>query len=212
MRLTSVIVDTMRASASAQPTTDYDSDDLSAGLAKRIHFERKKRSWSLQDLAGYSGVSRAMISKVERLEASPTAATLSRLGSAFGLSLSELLSDNTNPKARLAKRKDQQVWQDPETGYTRRAVSPAAGMPLQLIEVTLPPKARVSFPAVAYVHLHQQIWVFQGQLTFLEGAEQYELSQGDCLQLKGAQDCVFKNSSSAKDCRYLVALIVKELR
>jgi transcriptional regulator with XRE-family HTH domain len=191
-----------------KPSERLESDALSQHLAARIRFERQKRGWSLQNLAEHSGVSRAMISKIERLEASPTATTLSRLGSAFGFSISELLSEETDPKTRLARRKDQQVWRDPETGYQRRSVSPSSGMPLQLIEVILPPKTHVSFPAIAYLHLHQQIWVRQGQLTFLEGSERHELNQGDCLQLAGAQDCVFKNSSNSKECRYVVALIV----
>ena len=149
-----------------------------------------------------------MISKLERGEASPTAVTLSRLGAAFGLSMSTLLQDGANVQQRFVRRNEQQVWRDPKTGYTRRAVSPAAGMPLQMVDVTLPPKTRIAFPALAYRMLHQQIWVLRGRLRFHEGSEIYDMGPGDCLQLEGTTDCVFENCSRSKRCRYVVALVV----
>jgi len=49
------------------------SDDLAARTARRIRFERDVRAWSHADLAQRSGVSKAMVSKIEREEVSPTA-------------------------------------------------------------------------------------------------------------------------------------------
>jgi transcriptional regulator with XRE-family HTH domain len=56
-------------------------DDPAPRIANRIRVEREQRSWSLADLSERSGVSRAMISKIERNEASPTATVLGRLSS-----------------------------------------------------------------------------------------------------------------------------------
>ena len=67
-------------------------DSLDARLGARIRIERENRGWSLTDLAQRSGVSRAMIHKVERGEASPTASLLGRLAGSFGLTLSMLLA------------------------------------------------------------------------------------------------------------------------
>src|ERR1041384_8313720 len=58
-------------------------DDLDARLGTRIKIERERRGWSLTDLSARSGVSRAMINKVERGEASPTASLLGRLSGAY---------------------------------------------------------------------------------------------------------------------------------
>ena len=66
--------------------------DVTGPLAARLKTEREARGWSVAELAERSGVSRAMISKVERAEASPTAALLGRLSGAFGLTLSALLA------------------------------------------------------------------------------------------------------------------------
>jgi transcriptional regulator with XRE-family HTH domain len=177
-------------------------------LARRVREERSARGWSLDDLARRAGVSRAMISKIERQEASPTAAVLGRLSGAFGLSISSLLAESGGDARRLLRRADQPVWVDPATGYIRRSVSPSLGAPLELIEVRLPPCGRIPFPASAYRFLHQQIWMISGRLRFYEGDSVHDLRAGDCLQIGPPQDCAYENVS-AKPCRYLVALIAR---
>src|SRR3954469_11644675 len=107
--------------------------DPTEPLAARIALEREARGWSLADLAERSGVSKAMISRIERGEASPTAALLGRLSGAFGLTLSTLLARAEDRGERLLRAKDQPVWRDPETGYIRRRVSPFSGAPLELV-------------------------------------------------------------------------------
>ena len=67
-------------------------DDPTPRLATTLRLEREARAWSLAGLAERSGVSKAMISKIERGEASPTAALLGRLSGACGLSMSTLLA------------------------------------------------------------------------------------------------------------------------
>ena len=183
------------------------ADAVSAALATRIQSERKMRNWTMENLAERSGVSRAMISKIERIETSPTAVIISRLGAAFGLSMSSLLSNGPSEK-RLLRASEQQIWRDPATGYTRKAVSPPAGLPLQLVEICLPARKKVGFPAQSYETLHQQIWILQGKLTFHEGQDVHQLSSGDSLQLEGGRDCEFENASRSEACRYVVALIV----
>jgi transcriptional regulator with XRE-family HTH domain len=161
----------------------------------------------MDELAKRAGVSRAMISKIEREECSPTAVILGRLSGAFGISISTLLANAESDSRRLLRREEQQVWTDPETGYVRRAVSPVAGAPLQLVEVDLPPRTKLTFPASAYRFLHQQIWILSGRLIFREGSNEHDLRKGDCLQLGSPVDCTFENPSAAAACRYLVAVI-----
>jgi transcriptional regulator with XRE-family HTH domain len=181
------------------------SSSLSAMLAATIQDARRQRGLSGARLAELSGVSRAMISKIERGEAEPTAALLGRLSAALGLTLSQLIAHAEREDQRLARAADQPVWTDPVSGYQRRAVSPAAGGSLELVEVQLPAGAEVAFAAGTYAFIHQQIWVLDGHLTFLEGSTRHELDQGDCLQLSAPQDCAFLNPTDTP-CRYLVAL------
>lgn len=151
-----------------------------------------------------------MINKIERGEAQPTAALLNRLSGALGMTLSELIARAEGADRRLVRATDQTVWTDPETGYRRRLVSPTAGAPLELVEVELPPGARIFSPAEAYTFIHQQIWMLRGHLRFREGDIEHDLYAGDCLQLGPPTPCWFINPGT-EPCGYLVALTKRDL-
>ena len=148
---------------------DSISDGTANGIARRVRAERGQRTWSLAELAERSGVSKAMLSAIERGSASPTAALLVRIASAFGLTLSTLIARAELGNGGLVRHGDQPVWTDPETGYVRRHLSPPCDMPLELIRVELPAGARVAFPARSYAFIRQQIWLLDGRLDFSEG-------------------------------------------
>jgi len=181
-------------------------DDPSARLAARIRQERESRGWTLGGLAERSGVSKAMISKVERAEASPTAALLGRLSGAFGLTLSTLLARCELPGGRLLRAEDQPRWRDPATGYVRRHVSPASDLPLDLVRVELPAGAAVSYPAASYAFIRQLVWVLDGRLEFVEGEIVHALAAGDCLELGPPADCTFR-APGPGPCDYVVAVL-----
>lgn len=182
---------------------------LEDSLAARLRIERELRGWSLSDLASRSGVSRAMISKIERVQASPTAALLGRLSGAFGLTLSTLLAraeGDASGTGRLVLAGEQPLWRDPATGYVRRALSPPGSEP-ELVHVELPPGGRVPYPASAYAHLRGQcLWVLSGKLLFREGTIEHRLTTGDCLALGTPAACEFINDG-AGPCTYLVGLV-----
>jgi transcriptional regulator with XRE-family HTH domain len=184
-------------------------DSIDARLGARIRIERENRGWSLTDLAQHSGVSRAMINKVERGEASPTASLLGRLARAFGLTLSMLLARmETDHIGRLVRANEQSHWTDPETGYIRRQIAPAPGsdIPLDVVQIELPVGATVSFPARNYASVRQLIWMSDGCLTFIEGKVVHTLSAGDCLELGPPTDCTLRNDQSVP-CRYVVIVL-----
>jgi transcriptional regulator with XRE-family HTH domain len=181
------------------------TDALTTAIATTLQTARQARGLSGGALAERSGVSRAMISKIERGEAQPTAVLLSRLAAALGMTLSELVAQAEQDQIRLARRQDQPTWTDPDTGYTRRAVSPVAGGPLELVEVELPAGAEVAFPVESYLAAHHLIWVTAGRLTFREGGTTHELDAGDCLQLGPPQACAYVNRTD-RTCRYVVVL------
>jgi len=144
-----------------------------------------------------------MIGKIERGEAQPTAVLLSRLAGALGLTLSELVARAEGDERSLVRRADQPTWQDPVTGYLRRAVSPPGGT--ELVEIELPAGAKANFPASSYAIADHQIWVLSGELRFHEGETVHDLAEGDCLQLGRPVDCAYENTGR-QPCRYLVVL------
>ncbi|WP_028649609.1 XRE family transcriptional regulator [Nocardiopsis sp. CNT312] len=183
------------------------SDALGTALAVSLRELRTSRGLTGTALAERAGVSRAMVSRIERGDVQPTAVLLGRLAAALGITLSQLIAHAEHDGGRLARRADQQVWTDPETGYRRRSVSPRGGA-VELVEVELPAGARVSYPAEAYLLAHHQIWVVEGVLVFREGREEHVLSVGDCLELGPPAPCEYHNPEG-KVCRYLIALTVR---
>ncbi len=179
---------------------------IDANLAARLRHERLARNWSMAELAERAGVSRAMIAKVEAGKASPTAALLGRLSGAFGLSLSTLLARAEGAAGRHVRRADQPVWSDPKTGYVRRAVSAPNARGAEVVEVTLPPGARIAFPAASYAFFVQQMLVTAGELRFTEGDVAHRLAEGDWLELGEPRDCVFETAGT-QPCTYLVILV-----
>lgn len=170
------------------------ADSLGASLADSVRSARIERGLSVAGLAGTSGVSRAMIAKIERGDAQPTAVLLGRLSGALGLTLSQLISRAEGDDAGsvgVRTREQQTTWTDPDTGYVRRAVTPP-GAPLEIVEVVLPGGASVSYEANAYFR-HHVLWVQSGRLDVDEGARRHHLADGDCLTLGPPAACVYAN-------------------
>jgi transcriptional regulator with XRE-family HTH domain len=185
---------------------DTIGNDPTPVIARRVRDSRREKGWSLEELAQRSGVSKAMLSKIERCKASPTAALLGKISGALGITMSALLTAPARLGARLVRADEQPVWRDPGTGYVRRQVSPLSDLPMHLVEVRLPRAARVAFPASAYEFIRQLVWVIGGSLEFREGNTVHKLGVGDCLELGDPADCEFRNSGRA-ECRYLVVVV-----
>ncbi|MEY2409811.1 MAG: hypothetical protein QOF48_2481 [Verrucomicrobiota bacterium] len=67
------------------------ADAISRHLGGRLKLLRRERNWSLEALANASGVSRSMLSQIEREQANPTLAVTLRIAQAFAMTLGELL-------------------------------------------------------------------------------------------------------------------------
>lgn len=178
-------------------------DSINQRIGARIRIERESRGWSLTELAGRAGVSRAMIHKIERGESSPTATLLGRLSGAFGISMSMLMARAEMQEGKLLRFADQPVWHDPQSHYLRRHVSPRSDLPIDLVQIELPAGSDIPMPASSYVQARQLIWLQQGELVFVEGDVRHEMRAGDCLELGPPNDCRFINET-AHPCVYLV--------
>ena len=183
-------------------------------VADRIRALRAERGLTLGELAERSGVSRSMISVIERAESSPTASVLDRLAAALGVTIATLFAEAERPNAApVARAADQPLWSDPETGYVRRNLSPA-GFPsaIELVEVTLPPGARVAYDSGSRLSvIDQQIWVIAGAIAITVGDTTHDLATGDCLAMRLDRPITFRNRTGAP-ARYLVALTTRTSR
>jgi transcriptional regulator with XRE-family HTH domain len=75
------------------------ADAINEDLGRRVKKLRSDRGWSLEELASASGVSRSMLSEIERKRANPTLSVTYRIARAFGLSLQDLLESADSASA-----------------------------------------------------------------------------------------------------------------
>lgn len=181
---------------------------VDARIAARVRRLRAERGLSLAGLAAATGVSRSMISLVERGESSPTAAVLEKLAAGLAVPLASLFDAPDPDPGPVARRADQPTWRDPGTGYLRRAVSPAgAGSPIRIVEVELPPGARVAYETGTRPDApHHQLWVLDGTVEFAIGADVHRLGAGDCVAYALDRPTVFSNPT-ARAARYAVVVL-----
>ena len=186
--------------------------DLNERIAERVRELRAQRGLSLDALARKSGVSRSMISLIERGESSPTAVVLERLAAGLGVMLASLFDAPAaapqTPSGPVARRDDQPQWQDPASGYLRRNVSPpGVPQPMQIVEVQFPPGSRVAFETGARdARVYQQVWVLDGAIDVTLGTERHRLRKGDCLAMQLDRPTMFHNPTR-KSTRYAVVIL-----
>src|ERR1700680_3275461 len=101
-------------------------EDTASGLNQRITERvrelRAAQGLSLDALASKSGVSRSMISLIERGESSPTAVVLEKLSCGLGVPLARLFdapADHGAAPHPVVRRAAQPQWRDPASGYLR---------------------------------------------------------------------------------------------
>jgi transcriptional regulator with XRE-family HTH domain len=187
------------------------ASDLNQRIAERVRELRAARGLSLDALASQSGVSRSMISLIERGESSPTAVVLEKLAAGLGVMLASLFdAPPAAAQARsgpVARRDDQPQWQDPASGYLRRNVSPpGVAQPMQIVEVHFPPGERVAFETGGRdMRVHQQVWVLEGAIDVTLGTERHRLREGDCLAMQLDRPTMFHNPTR-KPTRYAVVI------
>jgi transcriptional regulator with XRE-family HTH domain len=193
-----------RAAVAAKPI------DATARIAHRVASLRRQRGLSLQALAQRCGVSRSMISLIERGESSPTAVVLERLAAGLGVALASLFDDDAAPPSPLSRCDAQLQWRDPASGYVRRNLSPPNHpSPLQLVAVELPPGAAVMYDSTPRRNeIHQQVLVLDGVVEAHFGNERHRLEAGDCLAMRLDRNNGYRNPGR-KTARYIVAIVTQ---
>lgn len=180
---------------------------LEARIAQRLATLRESAGLSLQALADRAGVSRSMISLVERGESSPTAAVLEKLATGLGLTLASFFDFPAGPASPVARRREQPTWVDPASGYLRRTLTPtAARSATRLVEVEFPPGKRVAYSTTARsAPVDQHVWMLQGEMEVTVGSQRWRLRRGDCLWFRLDQETAFRNPTR-QAARYAVVV------
>lgn len=140
-------------------------------IGPHIQRLRKQRRMTLDDLARASGVSRSMLSQVERGQANPTLATVWALADAFGIGVSELI-DQAGPERAILVSPAAQTpeMRSDDGGCLIRVLSPGDSVGrLEWYELAFQPRSVLASEAHARGS-REHLTVLDGILTVhLEG-------------------------------------------
>jgi transcriptional regulator with XRE-family HTH domain len=176
-------------------------------LAERLKALRGERGWSLDELAGISGVSRATLSRLEKAEVSPTTAVLGRLCSAYGLTLSRLLSMAEEGFQPLIRPEGQPEWHDSEAGFRRRSLSPPSqALSGEVLECEIRPGARIDYLQPPRPGLEHHLLLLEGALDVTIEGQRHQLAPGDCLRYRLQGASCFETVAGV-GARYLLFLV-----
>jgi len=163
--------------------------DLDRRIAQRLKALRQERGWSLDELAGLAGVSRATLSRLENADVSPTASVLGKLCAAHGLTMSRLMMMVEDDFVPLVPEREQTVWIDDSAGFRRRSVSPPAQqLAGEVLACELAAGARIAYDHSPQPGLEHHLLMLEGELHITVDGQTHALAPGDCLryQLFGA--------------------------
>ena len=184
---------------------DYAIAGIDRDIGRRVHALRTAAAMTLDGLAERAGVSRAMLSRIERGESSPTAQLLNRVCAGLGVTLSALFASAEEPASPLSRRSGQSVWRDPGSGYVRRVISSPGGSRAEIVEVAFPAGATVTFDSQRLADTDQQVWILDGRMELTVGEALHRLGRGDCLTMRLDQPIRFHNPGK-RAARYVVVL------
>lgn len=188
--------------------SDGAAEDLDVvKLGARIRNERTRRGITLEALADRAGISRSMLSDVERGQKVPTIVMLGRIAAGLDTTVARFLEEEREDRVFLLKKDQQAIYHSP--GVTSRILSPVLPRnELTLIEVTLQPEYR-GLPLTPHARgSREYIVVTHGSmLTILNGTE-HLLQEGDCLYYEADQEHIYANPTE-ETCTYLLVMDIK---
>ena len=177
----------------------------SGRLGGRVRELRRGRGLTLEELAELSGVSRAMISKLERGEKNPTLVVAAKLAEGLGVTLSRLAGTEERREVSVVPRERRMVMRDPETGFERQLLSPNfVGRGVEFIRNEIPEGSTSGEFPPHRRGVEEHIVVERGSLRAILGGEEYLLREGDALYFEADVTHRFDNAGKGECSYYLV--------
>jgi transcriptional regulator with XRE-family HTH domain len=181
-------------------------ESVSAGkIGSRVRELRRSKGFTLEVLAERSGVSRAMISKIERGEKNPTLVVAAKIAEGFGITLSQLVGIEERREVIVVPKERRMVMRDPATGFERQLLSPTFGRKGVEFIRNMVPEGSTSgeFPphkrgVVEYVVVER------GSLKAILAEEEYLLEEGDAIYFEADVPHRFENAGDGECSYYLV--------
>ncbi|GEM44615.1 helix-turn-helix domain-containing protein [Deinococcus cellulosilyticus] len=188
--------------------SDRTPDDLDVvKLGARIRSERTRRGITLDTLAERAGISRSMLSDVERGQKVPTIVMLGRIAAGLDTTVARFLEEEREDRVFLLKKDHQALYHSP--GVTSRILSPLLPRnELTLIQVTLEPGYR-GLPLTPHARGSREYMVMlKGSMVTVLNGTDHTLHEGDSLYYEADQEHIYANPFD-EPCDFLLVMDIK---
>lgn len=154
---------------------------INENLGRRVKKLRADHGWSLEELAAASGVSRSMLSEIERERANPTLTVAFRIARAFGLTLQELIesAESGASKIQVIRAGDRaQVYRSDKQCEIRTLSPLNLEKDVEFYQLRLRPGGALRSQA-HFESTREFLTVEQGSVRIESGADAETLAKGD---------------------------------
>ena len=184
---------------------DHDPEPLGRQLGERILALRDERGWSLEVLAEASGVSRSMLSEIERSKANPTLVVTYRIAKAFGLGISELIEPTGGtPTIQVVRANDPAQVFRADKRHQVRTLSPLSNeKDVEFYEIRLPVKGELRSQG-HIAGTRELLVVAAGEIRLESGSDVQMLTAGDSAIYRADLPHALVNIGSDEAVMYLV--------
>ena len=184
---------------------DHDPEPLGRQLGERILALRDERGWSLEALAEASGVSRSMLSEIERSKANPTLVVTYRIAKAFGLGISELIEPTGGtPTIQVVRANDPAQVFRADKRHQVRTLSPLSNeKDVEFYEIRLPEKGELRSQG-HIAGTRELLVVAAGEIRLESGSDVQMLTFGDSAIYRADLPHALINVGNAEAVLYLV--------
>jgi transcriptional regulator with XRE-family HTH domain len=170
----------MPAKAAKTSGNGVEVADVGAQLCRRVRELRKRRGWTLEETSAACGVSRSMLSEIERQRANPTLAVAFRIAQAFGMTLGELVEAPAATSRVDVIRADDRTYHYRSDRHCRiRTLSPLhLEKSVEFYEIILRPGGALR-SSPHFEGARELLTVQRGSVRVTAGGDADELRQGD---------------------------------
>lgn len=191
----------------SKPAAKSPADAINEDLGRRVKKLRTDRGWSLEELAAASGVSRSMLSEIERERANPTLSVTYRIATAFGLALQDLIETAaTASSIQTIRAGDRSQTFRSDKQCQIRTLSPLnLEKDVEFYEVTLHPGGALrSQPH--YEGTREFLTVEEGAICVESGTDRDELAKGDSATYRADVAHTILNTGKKEAVVFLVVI------
>ncbi len=190
---------------------DSEEEGLSTSVGKNLLELRSRAGLSLEKLSAISGVSRSMLSLIEKGKSVPTINVLWRIARAMNISFSSLLITEKNRTAQILKYEETKFLSSSDGNFVSRALYPFdTHKAAEFYELKIAPgytENAVAHPAGTL----ENLVITEGRLEVEVGHKKYPLEKGDSFFFEADVAHTYHNPGKITTFFYLVMSYTRTL-